>query len=253
MPNRQNTRFFISSRLSIGMIDLFSLPVVGVGAMLIPGVFYGLWVAARQRRWTYLGAFLWWAGYTGLYALRLPVTYQHGRYLMPSMPVYFLLGAIGIAQLFQRFKMEKRLYVVIHRVWIASTILIAAAFFVLGAQAYAEDVAIIETEMVDTARWIAENTPSDALIAAHDIGAMGYFANRDILDLAGLISPDVIPFIRDEEQLALFITEKKADYIVIFPEWYKQLHKNREKLYQTNGIFSPAAGGQNMAIYQWFK
>ena len=235
------------------LIDLFSLPMVGAGAMLLPGVFYGVWMALRQQRWTYLGAFLWWAGYTGLYALRLPVAYQHGRYLMPSMPVYFLLGALGMAQLFQRFKMEKRLNVVISRVWIASTIIIAAAFFALGAQAYAEDVAIIETEMVYTARWIAENTPSDALIAAHDIGAMGYFANRDLLDLAGLISPDVIPFIRDEEQLEQFITGKNADYIVIFPGWYKRLHRNKEMLYQTNGVFSPAAGGQNMAIYQWHK
>jgi len=31
----------------------------------------------------------------------------------------------------------------------------------------------------------------DDLIAAHDIGAIGYFAPRPILDLAGLISPDV--------------------------------------------------------------
>ena len=47
---------------------------------------------------------------------------------------------------------------------------------------------------------MAHNTPPDALIAAHDIGAVGYFGQRRLLDLAGLVSPEVIPFIRDEAQ-----------------------------------------------------
>ena len=38
------------------------------------------------------------------------------------------------------------------------------------------------------AQWLDRNTPPNALIAAHDIGAMGYFARRPPLDLAGLIS-----------------------------------------------------------------
>jgi len=233
------------------LINLYSLPLVGAGAMLLPGIFYGLWWAAQQRCWTYLGAALWWMGYTGLYAWRLPVTYQHGRYLMPAMPVYFLLGAIGMTLLFRQVRGNRGAAFILRRAWVVSIILLCGVFFVLGARAYAEDVAIIETEMVDSARWIANNTPENALIAAHDIGAMGYFAKRDLIDLAGLISPDVIPFIRDEEQLGQYITEKGADYLVVFPNWYQYLPKNGERLYRTGGIYSPAAGGQNMTIYRW--
>ena len=235
------------------LIDLYSLPVVGAGAMLLPGVLYGLWWAGRQQRWSYFGAFLWWAGYTGLYALRLPVTYHHGRYLIPAMPVYFLLGAIGMKQLFCQIKQEKGAGFIFRRAWWVATVIVWAAFFVLGARAYAEDVAIIETEMVESAKWIAENTPPDALIAAHDIGAMGYYGNRDLVDLAGLISPEVIPFIRDEARLADYIDEQGVDYLIVFPGWYDDLHERSEVIYRTKGTFSPAAGGENMTVYRWGK
>jgi hypothetical protein len=124
-------------------------------------------------------------------------------------------------------------------------------FWILGAKAYAEDVAIIESEMVTTALWVRENTSNDALIGAHDIGALGYFGDRDIIDLAGLISPDVIPFIRDEILLAEYLDTKNVDYLMTFPDWYSELPKQSVLIFQTQGTFSPALGGENMAIYRW--
>ncbi len=52
-----------------------------------------------------------------------------------------------------------------------------------------------------TSLWVHAHTDSADLIAAHDIGALGYFGGRPILDLAGLVNPEVIPFIRDQEKL----------------------------------------------------
>ena len=121
----------------------------------------------------------------------------------------------------------------------------------IGAFTYAQDVAIINTEMVAASQWIAVNTPPNAIIGAHDIGALGYFGNRRILDLAGLVSPDVIPFIRDENALAVYLNGHGANYLLTFPGWYPQLVQNRRILFQTSGIFSIAAGGENMAVYQW--
>ena len=93
------------------------------------------------------------------------------------------------------------------------------AFLVLGGRAFAEDVCIIRGEMVKVALWLRANTPPGALVAAHDIGALGYFAPRQLVDLAGLVSPDVIPFMRDAEQLSLYILEQEADYLIVFPHW----------------------------------
>jgi hypothetical protein len=139
------------------------------------------------------------------------------------------------------------------RAWLILSVAILITFWVLGAKAYATDVAIIETEMVEPSKWIAKNTNEDALIAAHDIGALGYYGQREILDLAGLISPEVIPFIRDEKQLADYIEEMGANYLMTFPgpDWYPHLITIGESIYQSNGQFSPAAGGENMEIFRW--
>jgi hypothetical protein len=128
-------------------------------------------------------------------------------------------------------------------------ILLQVGFFVLGINAYRTDTAIIESEMVDTAVWVEKNTPPDALIAAHDIGALGYFGKRELVDLAGLISPEVIPFIRDEEKLDAYIHERGVEYLVTFPGWYPNLIRDKTLLYSSQAQFSPAAGGENMQVF----
>jgi len=227
-----------------------SLPLIGGGALLLPGFIAQIVRAARSRSWGALAGAIWVIGYLFLYAWRLPVIYQYGRYVMPAMPVYFVWGLAGLVDWVQPNSVSawKR---VLSRAWVISTALVALAFWVIGARAYARDVAIIESEMVAAARWVASNTPAGALVAAHDIGALGYFASRDLLDLAGLVSPEVIPFIRDEALLAEFLDARQAEYLVTFPKWYPDLVQNSRWLYATGGEFSPQIGGENMAVFQW--
>lgn len=129
--------------------------------------------------------------------------------------------------------------------------MLVLGFIALGANSYAQDVAVIESEMVVTARWAAQNLPPDAIIAAHDIGALGYFDDHALIDLAGLISPEVIPFIRDEAHLASFLNESGADYLIAFPYFYPVLTKNAESIFVSGGQFSIALKEQNMVIYAW--
>jgi hypothetical protein len=43
-----------------------------------------------------------------------------------------------------------------------------------------------------TGQWINENLPSDVILAAHDIGAVRLFLSNPLVDLAGLITPEVV-------------------------------------------------------------
>ncbi len=226
-----------------------SLPLIGAGALLLPGFAGGLWKAAHRRRIGVLAGALWLFGYAGLYAWRLPVTYQHGRYLIPAMPVYFLIGLAGALGWMSGMSSPRRR--VTRRAWALALAMAWAGFWLLGARAYARDVAVIESEMVATALWAAENLPPDALIAAHDIGALGYFGQHDLLDLAGLISPEVIPFLRDEARLARYLDEQGADYLIAFPSWYPDLTARAVPLHTSGGRFAPALGGENMTVYEW--
>jgi arabinofuranosyltransferase len=164
--------------------------------------------------------------------------------------VYYLWGLSGTAQLVQPRSplLWKR---VISKAGLVSIAMVLFVFWVIGGRAYGRDVAIIESEMVGIAQWVAENTEAGALIAAHDIGALGFFGNRKLIDLAGLVSPDVIPFIRDEGRLAEYLNEQEAEYLVTFPGWYPELVRLSDPIYQSEGIFSPLQGGENMVIYRW--
>ena len=231
------------------MGKLFLQLLVGPSLVLIPGVIGWLVKSVKQKMWGSLAALIWCVGYLVLYILRLPV-YQHGRYIIPAMPIFFLFGLLAFAE-FDKGKLFARYHWVGQTMWRASIAMLTFAFIFLGAQSYAKDVAVIESEMVVTAKWVAANLPPDALIAAHDIGALGYFDYHELIDLAGLVSPDVIPFIRDEPQLANYLNQRNADYLIAFPEFYPLLTESAETIFVTNSAITQTFGEKNMAIYQW--
>ena len=224
-------------------------PLIGVGAVLVPGILLVAVDDLARRRWARLAPLAWALAYLAMYATRLPVTYQHGRYAMPTIPVLVLLGLEGLARMLEG--RGGRWLALAGRTLLVAALAVVWLFWYLGARAYARDVAVIESEMVAAAQWVAQHTEQDALIAAHDIGALGYYGGREILDLAGLVSAEVIPFMRDEAALARYLDARGADYLMTFPGWYPVLSAAGELLYSTGGSFSPAAGGENMAVYRW--
>ncbi|HIE38811.1 MAG TPA: hypothetical protein EYP77_07060, partial [Anaerolineae bacterium] len=81
-------------------------PLVGAQALLVPGLVWGMWQAARRGVLNLRGQWVtWWlppvwvAATVGVYAVRLPVTYQHGRYLTPVIPVLLVYGVGGFLRL----------------------------------------------------------------------------------------------------------------------------------------------------------
>jgi hypothetical protein len=223
--------------------------ITGIGIILLPGLFLEAWDIYQNQDWERAGILLWVLGYVGLYAARLPVTYQHGRYVIPAVPAFLLLGMVGLVRWIE-FQASQRWKRVLSAAWVSAAAVVLATFYGLGARAYALDVGVIETEMVHVARWVNQYTPPSAVIGAHDIGGLGYFGNREIIDLAGLVSPDVIPFIRDQSQLASYLEEKDADYLVTFPSWYPDLIVDLDLIYQSTGEYSGLFGMDNMAVFR---
>ena len=223
--------------------------LVGPGLVLLLGALGWLVRSVKQKIWAVLSVFIWSGGYLCLYVLRLPL-YQHGRYLMPAMPVLFLFGFLGFVE-FDAGKVFGRHHWIAQTVWRGSTALLVIGFVFLGARSYAGDVAFIEREMVATAKWAAANLPPDSLIAAHDIGALGFFDTHGLLDLAGLISPDVIPFIRNEPQLADYLDQRGVDYLIAFPDFYPLLTTGAERIFTTQSAGPQVLGQKNMTIYRW--
>ena len=233
--------------LPLRLAEVAWAPLIGAQLLLAPGFAYAVMHLARRRRWAEVVPALWWAAFIGLYAWRLPVAYQHGRYLIPSIPILVAYGGWGTWRLVRRCPLP-----LLGRAWAISIGLLLAIFWALGAQAYASDVRIINSEMVQTARWIRQETPQEAVVAAHDIGALGYHGQRMVLDLAGLVTPEVIPFIREEDRLLEFMRLRSADYLVAFPSWYPWLasRPEMERVYEGTEPWAIEEGGDHMAVYR---
>ncbi|GAB1471227.1 hypothetical protein MASR2M66_21050 [Chloroflexota bacterium] len=225
--------------------------LVGPSFLLIPGVILWTVRSIRTRSWGSLLALTWSLGYMILYMLRLPM-YQHGRYIMPAMPIFFLFGFLAVLD----FSTSKtgtfgRYQWFVKTLWLASLTTVTFLFIVLGARSYSNDVALIEQEMVDTARWVNTNLPPDALLAVHDIGAIGYFSQQPIIDLAGLVSPEVVPFIRDEVRLSDYLNRQGVDYLIAFADFYPEMTANRDVVFVTNGAVATESDFTRMTIYRW--
>ncbi len=231
------------------LVELLVQLLTGPGIILFPGAIATAVLAIRRRSWPVLATMAWCGVYLLVYVLRLPV-YQHGRYLMPAMPMFFLFGLMAYLE-FRDSILFGRRHWALQTVWKFSLLFVTLGFVFLGARSYAQDVGLIESEMVVTAKWVQANLPAQAIVAAHDIGALGYFDDHELIDLAGLVSPEVIPFIRDEARIAAFLDRRHANYLIAFPAFYPILTRASEPVFTTGGAFAPAIGEKNMTVYQW--
>lgn len=214
--------------------------------VLIPGAIWWLTKNISARNWAALASLIWFFGYVAIYFTRLPA-YQHGRYIIPALPIMYLWGVLGFLELVSSPKMNKRVV----PLWQVTTVGLTIAFTFMAARQNAYDIFWIESEMVTTAKWVEQNIPSDALLAVHDIGALGFYVPNPLVDMAGLITPDVVPFIRDEARLAKYLDSNSVDYLIAFPSLYPRLTSQRESLFEAGLEFEALQFDENMQVFRW--
>jgi hypothetical protein len=228
--------------------------LVGAQALLVPGFLYAIYRTLRHHDWPAILPLIWWLAFLSAYTLRLPVGYQHGRYVIPTIPILVLYGILGTTLLLRNRSRYLPVRVLSRGLPLAIALL-ALLFWGRGALAYRDDVGVIEGEMVAIAHWLNENTSPDDLIAVHDIGAVGYLSDRSLLDLAGLIAPDVIPFMTDSEHLADWMIQRGAIYAVFFPDFsdpYTQLDADPrfQQVHCTDYAWTLSVGHENLCVYR---
>jgi len=213
--------------------------------VLIPGALMWLLKIIRTRNWGALTGVIWFFGYVAIYFMRLPA-YQHGRYIIPALPILYLWGMLGFIEYMTSPQANKRIVFL----WQSLTVVLSIVFMFIGARQNAHDVYWIESEMVETAKWVQQNVPPDALLAVHDIGALGYYVPNPIVDLAGLITPDVVPFIRDEARLETYLAETSSDYLIVFRNDYPNLTAERVPVYVAGQEEGPIEFENDMHTFQ---
>lgn len=113
-------------------------------------------------------------------------------FIGPAMLMAFLVVA-GIRELLETIS---------HRLRIVLAVIVLILFSTTAAQLYPKHIAA--RDMVATAYWLRDNTPSDARIAAFNSGIYGYLSQRYVLNSDGLVSHDTFRSIRAHELLAFW-------------------------------------------------
>jgi len=199
--------------------------------LAIPGIIVSVTATIRRKGTTgFLIPFIA-LGYAPILGMTAPFgapAFQNGRYLGAPVGVVVLLGVLGGDWLLKRIRRRTGRLA-------AEGVLAALALFnvVSTGLATTRNTALAESSInrmqVVVGKWLAENTPASAVIACNDVGAIGYFANRRILDLLGLVTPGALAYRRkqpagNESQDDLgYIQAVKPDYLAIFPSWFRDL------------------------------
>jgi hypothetical protein len=190
------------------------------------GLFWGplfptLFVAffAPRRRGLLL-LLLFWVPMVAAYAVMFPGGLSHYfyRYQHPVLPLLAVAAGGGVAFLVTE---------ALRREW-AVKALAAGAIVVLAVPLWHHFEtwrvlyrdASFETlaDLESMARDLNTIVRPDQTLATHDIGAVGYYADYKVLDLVGLVNPDVIPY-HDDREVALYLNIARPDYLLIFAEW----------------------------------
>lgn len=177
------------------------------------------------------------------------------RYIVPGLPfllVTQLLGAAFVADLLR----EKRIWHRSYRRYLPMIAALGALILMIGdprvfahhhhklTQEYAKGCANIEQMQVHIGKWLAQNTPPEAVVGTFDAGAIAYFSQRETVDIMGLNTPHT-PALSPQ-------TVAKLDYLVTFPalsEGVEAPYREAEVL-RVNLPYATVSADKLMVVYR---
>ena len=95
-----------------------------------------------------------------------------------------------------------------------------APHYLFQASFYGNAVKNINEQQVYIGNWLKANTPEDAVLAIHDAGALRFFSERVIIDMARLISPDITHGNMTRREELVYLKEHNCTHFVFFNDLF---------------------------------
>jgi TPR repeat protein len=186
-----------------------------------------------------------------IYWYKLPYAHRFGRYMMPIIPFFILVSAIGIrdfARLIGGYLKSKEIGNGLIFVLMAIILFMEYGNYTENKENYAIENKYISDRQVAAAMWLKENTNENDIIGTHDVGAIGFYSGRKIVDVAGLVTPELISKINDDDYVTYmkdYMRQQGVTYLVFLREWYTVV--NQIPLFTTVSTLPPEV----MEIYAY--
>lgn len=151
-------------------------------------------------------------------AFIIPLPVNHYRYLQPGLVVFVPAMALGAGWLGARLGSPKLLPVV-------------AGLWLLNVPKWADELGKnardIANQHVAMADWVAQHVPPEIKVGVNDAGFIPLLADRDILDLEGVVSRNSLGFARQGEgSLLSLLLQERPGLLILFPSWYPAIFQS---------------------------
>jgi len=182
------------SFLSLAALRRIALPVKIIGATLfLPVMFSLVWLIIRGRFLVHERPFSHPLILPALWAFSLPAVYVIfdfnilSRYLLPVAPAIIVTGVMAVKELTGGGRKRGRLIMaVLVTLVLVQNLVFYFTVVVPPTSAFSQGVKEV---LVPMGKWLKSNTPETAVVATPDIGAVGFYSQREVLDLGGLVTP----------------------------------------------------------------
>ena len=179
-----------------------------------------------------------------------PILLHFGRYQMPLVPLYIMMGWIGIKSM-------------VGRRWqpvVLALVLVWGAFHVVSwADRYSRDVLSFHRQHFLVAEWLRKHADPDAAVATNDIGVLSYASGRNIVDLCGIINPDILqkvlvcPDLKERRhRMWRYLSGHGARYLAFYRSWFPWLYEDKclVKVYEIRNPQNTAAACDTMEVFK---
>jgi len=186
------------------------------------------------------------------YLILLPYAHRFSRYLVPAIPALCILGLDGLRQSAAWWRARtvapgRRSFAPLA---VGGLLVLALAAqgvtAVRGAAFYQRMCRYLWVRHERTGRWLAQNTPPQAVIATHDVGAIAYYSGRRVLDMLGVVRPEVVAHIHHPDYLSYleaWFAREHVTHIVVLRNWWEVVN--------VDPLFVADPAPEVMEVFAW--
>ncbi|MBV6399516.1 MAG: hypothetical protein CDJEALGM_01906 [Ignavibacteria bacterium] len=161
-------------------------------------------------------------------SILIPNWRHHGRYMMPLIPFINFIGVFMFSNIVVFFSERKFQNIFSKKITVFSLTVFSFVYFVIFFIAIGKNTSNINDQQVKMAYWIIDNIPESETIAVNDIGAIGFITKRYIVDMAGLITPEILRYRTYQwhdnvDSTRALLERNNVKYLIIYEHWFKNL------------------------------
>lgn len=253
LPNFEFIRIaftlFFRDNLVTGIIYVFSF------------IFYFTKIKYYFSRLRYLNLiFLWVLILPLVMSVLIPNWRHHVRYMIPLIPFINLISVYLLFYILnQKFAEKVKYFLGGFRRFTVVILIFSVPYFIVFAAALGKNTDNINSQQVKLAHWVSENVGRNETIAINDIGAITYLNGNKIVDMAGLVTPQILRYRQynwddNLDSLNYLLKKNNVSYIIIYDHWFKEyLSKYGYQMeFVTSAILeeNTICGGDEMKVYK---